>query len=318
MRAEDNVIMNISVKDNERIKVQNLYVNYYNSGKDEDYEAITSFLEMPVRRYLRRQLTGGRYYSEQNIDDIMQDMHISLYKEISKKKEEGQIIPDLITHIYKTANSRMIDYIRKEDKHKNVVSIDEHIEKDNKDSNTYEEIIDDKNSWDFQNKERLKVVHGYLRIYCSEMMNSEKEPWVALALCYARVIPHILGGIPDTKGSSIKYAVKLMDNKIIDQLGIDAERELTSSISKSLVWGDYYSKRVKESETIDGVDHTIGDIIYTSVFSTKQMDYWDRNFHSFIGKRIFERANKDKELSKMAEEYSNEFKWLRLKVKEDR
>lgn len=169
---------------------------------------------------------------------------------------------------------------------------------------TYEERIapiqfDDETARD----ERRKLYEKIFLIYCQSFLESATFPPRCLALYYARVLPHLLGAIPDSKATSAKWAFEYIGNRTVGELKDDSEIYLSNNVEQSLKWGDKFVRQLLAEINENGVSVRLKDIAYTASYDKGKIEDWADYMHKASTKAAMHVLLKDAELLELAKEY---------------
>ena len=215
-------------------RAQELYERYFISNAEADFEEMITVLDSIYKNKVRTELWKKGCHDEENYQDAMQEARQGIWTQIKKQRKTGEVRKDfsqycggIYTHkavdIAKKKNSyeqKLREVKRKGKKGKEdqksymeVVYLDANLPDSD---GTYGELAADPNKKNRAESEvfaeESRNIFGiYLQKYCQAMTNAKAEPPRALALYYARILPHVLyimygiETIPDSKGGNYHF-----------------------------------------------------------------------------------------------------------------
>lgn len=175
-------------------------------------------------------------------------------------------------------------------------------------------------------------VHELLMLYIRELMDYNREPYMALAAMYARLLYQVEalldedtiirrienvmrkeGWSLDPKdkkyeehwasarkeadkhpaGASPAWAIKRMGSRTMEALENDSEWSLQRNVDKNLAWGN--SMRAKLKEVAQPYAPACwGEIVYTECFTQKDIQAWSDSVHKTISDRMARTISRDR------------------------
>lgn len=151
-------------------------------------------------------------------------------------------------------------------------------------------------------EESRNIFGIYLQKYCQAMTNTKAEPPRALALYYARILPHVLHimygieTIPDSKGASAAWAFEHMQEKTMEILGEQSEEEMQELMYDSLQWSEHFWKQMQLEIYINSERMFLKDVVYTEVYDQRKIDDWSESMHKTVTELAHREIKKDKRL----------------------
>lgn len=250
-------------------RAQELYERYFISNAEADFEEMITVLDSIYKNKVRTELWKKGCHDEENYQVQMQEARQGIWTQIKKQRKTGEVRKDfsqycggIYTHkavdIAKKKNSyeqKLREVKRKGKKGKEdqksymeVVYLDANLPDSD---GTYGELAADPNKKNRAESEvfaeESRNIFGiYLQKYCQAMTNAKAEPPRALALYYARILPHVLyimygiETIPDSKGASAAWAFEHMQEKTMEILGEQSEEEMQEWLCDSLRWSENF------------------------------------------------------------------------------
>ena len=155
-------------------------------------------------------------------------------------------------------------------------------------------------------EESRNIFGIYLQKYCQAMTNTKAEPPRALALYYARILPHVLHimygieTIPDSKGASAAWAFEHMQEKTMEILGEQSEEEMQELMYDSLQWSEHFWKQMQLEIYINSERMFLKDVVYTEVYDQRRIDDWSESMHKTVTELAHREIKKDKRLANWA------------------
>ena len=306
-RNQSNHIESLIGASNERSpqvnKIQILYEEYSVTSSDVTFNELIQLLDNFAISWVRKHLQNAECYSDDNLETVMQDARLGVYNAARNKigQELNKSFAYYAFGIYKIKTKALIRNVIDQRTKLPTVPIEELSGQDGKKepgANLPEPVI-----WG-EGKEKRRVYAGVFRLYCFALVNAETFPPMCLALFYARILPHLMSEIPDTKAASAKWAFKRMRDFTVLELTQDSEATLQSYIDSSLTWCFYYMEQL-EKEPSPSKDHRrLKDIVYTSEYDKDKIEDWSEYMHKRTVKHAIKYLYADKEMLELVIEYS--------------
>ena len=317
----------------EKLKMaQKLYERYFVSNDDADFEKMITVLDSIYKNRVKTELKKKDCYDEENCQDAMQEARQGIWSLIKKQREAGEIQEIFCQYcsgiyIHKAVDIAMkkISYEQKlkEVKRKGkkgkedqngqmeVIFLDNNLPDSDA---TYAEIAADPNKKNRAEsktfaEESSNIFGTYFRKYCQAMTNAKAEPPRALALYYARILPHVLHiidgteTIPDSMGASATWAFEYMQKKTMEILGKQSEEEMQKSIYGSLQWSENFWNQMELEIYINLEKKRLKDVVYTEVYDKGKIEDWSESMHETVTKLAYREIKKDKRLENWAVDY---------------
>lgn len=147
------------------------------------------------------------------------------------------------------------------------------------------------------------VYKKLLKEYIDTLTSVDVSPQKVLAHIYARIIPHILDEIPDTKASSVKNALARMEGKTIQELATEAERLLKGNMFPEFSFDQTFMERMEQNICTSNYSGCIGDLIYTSVYDEDKIEHWCDDLHKIIIRETYKRIQEEASFMCVADKY---------------
>ena len=256
--------------------------------------------------WVRKQLWKTGCYSDEIEDIALQDARMAVYEAMRSATDPDQVKDNFTYYAFGIYKNKTLDAIRKEcDRRKKfpVVSTEESVGENGK---KIEDILPAV-PFDYGEKdEQRKVYGGVFRIYCTAFLTSKAFPPRCIALCYARVLPHLLDAILESKATSAKWAFNQMGVQSIDGLKEDSEHTLQRQVDSNLAWGAEFIRQLDEKLSVSGRTFRLGDVIYTEVYDKNKIEDWAESMHKATIKAAIALLAEDRELLDLAKEYATD------------
>ena len=283
-------------------RIQNIYEKYGQSIDNSAFMELIGLLEREefCLGWIRTNLWRTGCYSEDNEHDVLQDTRLALWQSII----DGKAVDNFAYYAFGVYKIKTLDLIRKVSKNRvkvSFVSIDEPIGDDGK--QTIGDTISTRTDDPLEEEEKRNLYSDVFRYYCFAFMNSDAYPPRCLALFYARVLPHLLEEIPNTKATSAKWAFERMGIHSVANLTHDSEKTIQKDINRDLVWGRGYMRQLNEEISIMGKSVVLRDVIYTSVYDKGKIEDWADYMHKVTRKDAVKLIQSDKDLLDMIKSY---------------
>ena len=292
-------------------KLRDAYVEYINTGSHEAMDAIVALaMELHI---------AWAYSRTHDIDEAQDIIVIGAFKVhhgIEKKyKDPNQtpVAPDRISgYVHKIYEYTLIDYIRKKKKGKQKdalpdVSLDDipgALETAKQAMTKYLEEVGDDPFQAVSAKERAQLFHDLLIEYCRALMNYERtDPPHALALYFARIIPHQLEEISYDVATSSKWAWMCMREHTFECLTKFSERNIRKYVSPKLAWCDEYKRKLNAPCKKVLPTKPLKQVMASAIMTERNIGHWSSELHKTISKRMFKKIRYNSDLAARAKAY---------------
>lgn len=308
MKQFDHIefLINESAKRERQVsKIQTLYDEYIIGCSDHVFTELIQILDEYCTPWVRKHLWSSGCYTDETEHTVLQNARMAVWESTLKGANQSEIKESFAYYAFGIYKKKTLDVIRKISRKRakiEVTSIDEPIGDGNK------SIIDvlPPIQPDFGEKEEVRRVYeGVFRIYCRSFMNSKTFPPRCLALYYARVLPHLLDEIPDSKATSAKWAFERMGKRSVWRLTQDSEKTLQNDIDEDLTWGPDFIQQLEDEMNISGRILQLKDVIYTLIYDKGKIEDWADYMHKATIKASSKLLLKDKDLLELVKEYTS-------------
>lgn len=284
--------------------IQSAYEKYFNSGLDTDFTALISSVDSYCISWVRKQLWKTGCFSEENEFSAMQEGRLATWKVVLEDKSSNTIRSDFAFYAFGVYKHKVLDEIRKISsarKKTDTVSISETV---GNSEQTYEDKIPPVQFGEEKAKEDQRLLFEKIfYIYCEAFLRSPTFPPRCLALYYARVLPHMLGAIPDGKATSAKWAYEHMGKRKVKQLKEDSESFIQQEVDRSLRWCREFVQQLLDEVLINGKRLLLQEVVFIDGYSKEKIEDWADYMHKACTKKSMESILKDDSLLELAKEY---------------
>ena len=256
--------------------------------------------------WVRKQLWSVGCYDDENEHIAMQAARIAVWELLLKDRDSNETRENFTYYSFGIYKKKTLDLIRKISRNRanmNIISMDEPMGDDGKKVIDY--LPSAQTDWG-EREEMCKVYTGVFKVYCNAFLNSKTFPPRALALYYARVLPHLIEGIPDSKAASAKWAFNRMGKMSVGVLEKDSEHILRREVDGDLCWGESFTSQLEEDFQLDSTQIKLKDVIYTSQYNTAKIEDWSEYMHKATLKIAMDELIRDRELMYLVREYVSE------------
>lgn len=296
-------------------KLQPLYEACRNAGSsakfDESFEALWVAIEHEYRPVVRALTVAPDHL----IDDIMQDISISLFQSILREREAGTISPNFDGLVGTVARRRAYDYGRARKRvQKRFVDVIRNDDSENDRKEDPLEGIPDSATpaSKAEDRDRLEFVHWMLKAYAEALLAYTKAPQKVLANCYARVLYHLdylfgpnaaLKSAYAKTATSVEWAYIHMDQKRISTLAAESEQTIQWQLYPTLRWCDVFRRNLEEQSDLVTPPCALKDLYYTQLFGKENISDWAESIHESIFNKVARRLAKEPRYLDLAREY---------------
>lgn len=307
MNQQEHVEMLIEKSKSQRKKadtIQYAYEKYFKSGLDSDFSILISSLDSYCISWVRKQLWKTGCYSEENEFSAMQEGRLATWKVVLEDKTTNTIRDDFAYYAFGVYKHKVLDEIRKISsarKKAETVSINDTI---GSSELTFEDKIPPVQFGEEDAKEEQRILFERIFfIYCKSFLESSTFPPRCLALYYARVLPHMLGAIPDGKATSAKWAYDRIGRRKVEQLKSDSESYIQKEVDRSLRWCREFVQQLCDEVSINGKSIILKELVFIDGYSKEKIEDWADYMHRACTKKSMEIILKDTCLLELAKEY---------------
>lgn len=296
--------------------IQKKYEKYVSDGNENDFNMLIGDVDSYCIFWIRKNLWKIGCYSDDNVMNILQEGRLAVWKILEQDKETNVLRDEFAPYVFKIYENKTMDAIRKIVRERvkyNFVSIDEKVGE--KETPIIEYIPSNEDIDPALRNEQQLLFGGMFVLYCSSLVNAEVFPPMSLALYYARILPHLLHDINDSKGASAKWAFDHIGKRKIKELKTDSEDFMSTNVDNTLKWCLYFNERLLEIVPELGKKEQLKDIVYAEVYDKCKIEDWSEYMHKLCARKLFEAVYSDEKLSSLAEEYIGERDRLRKCVK---
>lgn len=275
-------------------EIQRVYLRYSETMEESDLGELFRLLDSYCVGYVRRQLYNKGCYSVDNEYDILTDSKLVIWDYIRKNREEKK--EHFANYAFGIYRNKAEDLIRKKSKIRKRMPTDSITGEEGEDLEIG--VMDEAISEIFEN--RTKTMMRLLHIYCEtflDLASPTRSAAALLALCYARILSHMLEEIPDNKATSAKWAFGKMGNQSLYGLRRESEEIITDWFDdKALVWGQSFLDQLSEIVDDDGRNIPRGDTIYTAHYGAAKIEDWADSMHRATMRKAIEVVNTQQDL----------------------
>lgn len=253
--------------------------------------------------WVRKHLGMAGCYKEEREKLIIQVARMAVWNSILKARENDSKKIDYFAYhsfvIYKNKTNDCFRKLSGMGSDENSVSVDEVKEKG---VNILPPSYDDYG----KSEEKRKLYRYIFLLYLDSLLNSEAFPPRCLALFYARILPHLLSEIPDTKAASAKWAFNRMEKQSIWQLTQDSGTVIKKDIANNMKWGGRYMEQLNDEIQLSDRKCRLRDVIFTIEYNVGQIEDWAEYMHKITLRTTNRRILKDKELLELVKDYTTD------------
>lgn len=261
--------------------------------------------------WVRKQLWKTGCYSSEIEDTALQDARMAVFESVKSAIGPDQAKDNFAYYAFGIYKNKTLDIIRKEFDGRNKIPTVSTEESMGGKGMKIEDILPPVPFDTGEKDERRRVYDRVFRVYCTAFLTSKAFPPRSIALCYARVLPHLLDAIPESKATSAKWAFRRMASQSIDELKRDSEHTLQNHVYSGLAWGSDFIHQLNKELIVSDRTIRIGDIIYTEVYDKNKIEDWAESMHRTTIKAAIALLVKDKELLDLVREFALDSNVLR-------
>ena len=284
-------------------KLQDKYDKYFATGKKEDLDDFLVFTVAFFKKYVSGKIYNICLYKEDVEFDSTGLIQDTLTEILRKSDRDGKYIENVGGYIRQALKNNIKDFEDKVNKEKNRRYYPDNKREEDAGPDDMGDIPD---TGILSDDERALVyIWGrIIKTYCYYLMKIRDYPPTQIALCYARILSHIDYKVSESVASSPSWVLKKIGSSTVFELEKESEDEMRQKIDPMLSWGSDFRQQVREKDHIKGRECILGEVIYSEVFSDRNIEGWSRGLHEKILKTIRkEEPQKDKEFYSLVREY---------------
>ena len=293
----DTIINNSENRGKLSKRIEKLYFDYIQFGNIETYNKMLQLLDSYCENWVRAQLKRSGCYTLETEEDALQESRMAVWTVVKndyQNKKPRNAFSYYAFNIYKHKTFDEIRKIVNQRKRYGDKSLDDSVGDNN--VSMLELIPTETLEETEMHKEEQSVYSKLFFVYCVSFTESTSFPPSLLALYYARVLPHLLQSIPDTKGTSAKWALETMGDMKIWELKNDSELSMERLIDANLKWCNEFVEQIEENINIAGKYVKLADIIYTKIYNKGKIEDWADYMHKATIKKAMKRILQDQRL----------------------
>ena len=259
-------------------ELEKAYAKFIQTRSKSDYDDLMSKTNKYCASWVYRHTSGVLISFGLNAEDILQEGSMQVVRWLQQPHDYNENF-HYAPWVMRVYQNKLTDLIRDAKPRTNMIDYRTISEDTLDDQATIQAKYED----DYWKNEKRIVSSIVIKMYCKATMELKENPEQLLALCYARIFPHMIGDIIDTKAVSPKYAIQKMGQKSIDSLSIESQNILIQNIDKTLHWSEYFRQKLDEPVEFTSEKKRLGDLIYTIVFTASNIQYWATQLHPKVG-----------------------------------
>lgn len=288
-------LMKLSQKRSELVEnIQAMYGMYLSTNSDKDFEKLILLLDAYCMPWVRKKLWMTGCYSDENEHTALQEARISVWESILKDRAAGSNKGTFAYFAFDLYKKRTYDVMRKVlgiRKKLDTCSMEEAIGDDGK------TIAETMSATDTKHMDEMGQMYDKLfRAYCEGFLTSKAFPPRILALYYARVLPHLLSSIPESKAASAKWAFERMGSSTMWELKEDSEQELQKNVWTALHWCEEFICQMNEESDMGSTHGILKNMVYTAVYTKGKIEDWADSMHKTTVKAVMRQLPENREL----------------------
>lgn len=310
-------------------RAQELYERYFISNEEADFEEMITVLDSIYKNRVKSELREKGCCDKENYEDAMQEARQGIWTQIKKQRKTGEVRKDFSQYCGGIYTYKAVDIAKKKNSYEQKLrEVKRKGKKGKEDQKSYMEVVyldanlpdsdgtygelaadpNKKNRAESEvfAEESRNIFGIYLQKYCQAMTNAKAEPPRALALYYARILPHVLyimygiETIPDSKGASAAWAFEHMQEKTMEILGEQSEEEMQEWLYDSLRWSENFWNQMDLEIYVNSERKLLKDVVYTEVYDQRRIDDWSESMHKTVTELAHREIKKDKRLANWA------------------
>ncbi len=281
-------------------RIDALHDQYLEHPDQMVYEQLVELLTDYCRGWICNHLHNAGLLRNGNEEIVLQEGHLAVWQVVSEELRLGTRRENFPYYAFGIYNNKVQDLIRKESRTraKEFTVLD-----DEDDDRPNDEPSDTGPGPDelAEEAERRRLYARIFRLYCRCFLLSDAFPPKLLALCYARVLPHIDCRIPDSKATSAKWAFETMGDRTVLLLKEESEQRLHSEVQPGMAWGEPFVAQL-EQKIETGV--LLRDAVYTALYAKNKIEDWADSMHNATMRSAMKELQSDRKLMRMVIDYA--------------
>lgn len=316
-KAHIEQLINASVENLSRDEeIQKSYRQCIKKFEDIDFTNLINELEFKTLPWVRKQLWKNGCYSNENEHTVLQTSREAVWNVIIKDSQNLRVRETFAIYAFGIYKKKTFTVIRETTKTNKKAEIHLFSEKVGNTGKTQEDILAAEEVNFIEQEELREMYDEIFCIYCMTFLNSSSPLVKNLALYYARVLPHLLREIPDTKATSAKKAFDRMKDRAVEDLKSASEKMLQRDINSELSWNKDVERQLNSELEIIGKKILLKDVIYTDVYDKGKIENWAEYLHKVTIAIARESILKDKDLVDIIKTYISQDDKLYCFIKE--
>lgn len=284
------------------------YEEYMHSDEDlkeEFCEKATRFCTVSVRR----RVSGGRYAVCRNEwEHIVQESVLALWQKVEKTKKENCPHGNIAALANSICRSEAANAVRKTLKLKDPETREGYvpisIETPTGDgTTTIADNISDDSRTETERGGAINFSVMVILLYLRALVNLQVEPQKCLALFYSRILSHERESVDDNITTSVRTALRVMNEKTVGVLADESERIMQSAFSKKLRWNSNFRAQLEEIVETRAGEMPLKCVVFTRAYTTSEIEHWSTAVHKECVKKVSETAQNNEGLRNMAEKH---------------
>lgn len=281
-------------------QIDDLHEQYLACQDAMVYQELIERLTEYCRRHICSRMRDAGLLKNGDEQDVLQEGHLAVWNLVTEEVRLGTRRENFPYYVFGIYHNKVEDFIRKESKKRAKEFIDLGDEDDDtphpepEDPNPKPEEI-------AEEEERRRLFARIFRLYCRCFLSSDTFPPKLLALCYARVLPHIECRIPDNKAASAKWAFETMGDRTVLLLKEDSEQRLQREVQPDMAWGEPFVAQL-EQKTETG--KLLRDVVYTALYGKNKIEDWADSMHKTTMRSAIGLIRSDRKLMRMVIDYA--------------
>ena len=293
-------------REKKAISIQKQYLRCLGVREESAFDELLLLLDEYCIPWVRKQFWNAGFCSDEVENIALQDARMRVFEAMRGITDLDQARDNFAYYAFGIYKNKTLNAIRKEFNRRNnlpTVSTEEPIGESGR---IIEDILPPVLPNDGEKDEQREVFDRVFHIYCTAFLTSKAFPPRCIALCYARVLPHLLDAIPESKATSAKWAFTRMESQSLDSLKRDSEYSLQCNVDRRLAWGAEFIRQLDDELTISGKAFRLGDVIYTEVYDKAKIEDWAESMHKATIKAAIALLAADRGLLNLVKDYATD------------
>lgn len=257
------LIQNSLKQEKLRDKIQRLYEAYLSTKNEQIIGELQDAVKIYCKPWVTHILWQSKYYYSAEVEDILQNTVIAAWQTMENNPAR---IEYFASFCHKICRNETYDYLDKMSREDDSKSTDKKSKTTIKDMTPVVPSIEE----ELEKRRRINASKILFSKYCYCFMHSDAFPPDSLALCYARVLPHIIGEV--RTAASAKWAFEKMRDLTIGELYKESEQIIRSRVNNTLCWGKEFVRALDEFVSLGNFSGPLKDVVYTSVYDSKKIE----------------------------------------------